>query len=84
MTRFEELLMFDLNSSFAFPHFHGTLMAIANDIGYSDIFVEQLKNYLTPDDMVVGISGSGNSANVIKALKFAKKERCCDGSILRL
>ena len=48
------------------------LMAIANDISYDDIFVEQLKNFLKKEDLVIGISGSGNSANVIKALEYAK------------
>lgn len=47
------------------------LMAIANDSSYDDIFVEQLKNFLRKDDLVIGISGSGNSANVVKALEYA-------------
>lgn len=49
------------------------LTAIANDIGYENIFVEQMYNNLNKDDAVVVISGSGNSANIIKAVKFAKK-----------
>ncbi len=51
-----------------------SMMAIANDIGWEDIFVEPLKNYLGPNDLVIGISGSGNSANVVKALTYAKSE----------
>jgi len=47
------------------------LMAIANDISYEDIFVEQLKNFLRSDDLVIGISCSGNSPNVVKALEYA-------------
>ena len=47
------------------------LMAIANDIGYEAIFIEQLKNFITPKDLVIGISGSGNSQNVINALEYA-------------
>ncbi|MGB0176948.1 MAG: D-sedoheptulose-7-phosphate isomerase [Owenweeksia sp.] len=47
------------------------MMAIANDIGYEDIFVEQLKNYLKDGDLAVGISGSGNSENVVRALQYA-------------
>jgi D-sedoheptulose 7-phosphate isomerase len=47
------------------------LMAVANDISYEDIFVEQLKNFLKKDDLVIGISCSGNSPNIIKALEFA-------------
>lgn len=49
------------------------LLAIANDIGYEDVFVEQLKNHLQKDDLVIGISGSGNSMNVVKSLQFAKE-----------
>jgi len=49
------------------------LMAIANDISYDDIFLEQLKNFLRSGDLVIGISGSGNSANVVKALQYAKE-----------
>lgn len=48
------------------------LMAIANDICYEDIFVEQLKNFLLKEDLVIGISGSGNSMNVVRALEYAK------------
>lgn len=47
------------------------LMAIANDISYEDIFSEQLKNFLRKDDLVIGISCSGNSGNVVKALEYA-------------
>ena len=48
-------------------------LAIANDISYEEIFREQLKNFLTEKDLVVGISGSGNSPNVINAIEFANK-----------
>jgi D-sedoheptulose 7-phosphate isomerase len=48
-----------------------TLMAIANDLSYEDIFVEQLKTYFKAGDIVLGISGSGNSMNVVKALDYA-------------
>jgi D-sedoheptulose 7-phosphate isomerase len=49
------------------------MMAIANDIGWDDIFIEPLKNFLTNKDLVIGISGSGNSKNVVKALEYAKQ-----------
>jgi D-sedoheptulose 7-phosphate isomerase len=49
------------------------MTAIANDLDYDEVFYEQLKTYLKKDDVVVGISGSGNSANVIKALNYAKE-----------
>ena len=50
-----------------------TLMAIANDIGYDEVFRFQLKNKLKPNDLVVGISGSGNSKNVLNAIEYAKE-----------
>ena len=50
-----------------------TLLAYANDCSYEDIFVEQLKNFLKPNDLVMGFSGSGNSRNVLKAIGFANK-----------
>lgn len=51
------------------------LTAWGNDIGYEMVFAGPLKNYLQPNDVVVAISSSGNSANIIKAVEFAKKER---------
>jgi len=50
------------------------MMAIANDIGYEDIFVEQLKNFVKEGDLVIGISGSGNSENVVRAIDHAKSK----------
>jgi len=47
------------------------LTAIGNDSGYQEIFVEQLKVHLQPKDVVVAISASGNSPNVLKAIEFA-------------
>lgn len=52
-----------------------TITAWSNDISYDQIFSEQLKNLLSPGDVVIGISASGNSPNVLKAIKFAKKTR---------
>ena len=51
-----------------------SMMAIANDIGWESIFVEPLKNFLSPDDLVIGISGSGNSKNVVTALEYANAQ----------
>ena len=51
-----------------------SMMAIANDIGWESIFVEPLKNFLSPDDLVIGISGSGNSKNVVNALEYANAQ----------
>ena len=49
-----------------------SMMAIANDIGWDDIFIEPLKNYVEPGEVVIGISGSGNSRNVLKAIAYAQ------------
>ena len=51
-----------------------TMMAIANDIGYEDVFSKQLEGRLKKEDIVFAISGSGNSKNVIKAVEYAKKK----------
>jgi len=51
-----------------------SMMAIANDIGWESIFVEPLKNFLSKDDLVIGISGSGNSKNVVNALEYANAQ----------
>lgn len=49
------------------------IMALGNDLSYEDIFLEQLKNFVKKGDVVVGISGSGNSGNVVKAIGYANK-----------
>lgn len=51
-----------------------TMLAIANDHGYENIFVFQLENRLCKDDVILAVSGSGNSDNVIKAAEYAKKK----------
>ena len=45
--------------------------ALANDEGYENVFSQQLGNHLQPGDVVIGISTSGNSPNVINAMYFA-------------
>jgi D-sedoheptulose 7-phosphate isomerase len=47
--------------------------ALANDFGYDRVFVEQLASLVQPGDVVVGISGSGNSANVVNAMLLARE-----------
>jgi D-sedoheptulose 7-phosphate isomerase len=46
--------------------------AVGNDAGYDMVFVEGLKTLMKPGDVVVGISASGNSPNVIRAIEYAK------------
>jgi len=48
------------------------LTSIGNDFGYENIFSRQLEAHLNKNDLVIGISTSGNSLNVIKALEYAK------------
>ena len=50
-----------------------TVMAIANDIGYEEVFRHQLINRLKENDLFIGISGSGNSMNVVNAALYAKE-----------
>lgn len=50
------------------------ITAIANDIGYENIFYSQLKNVIKENDVLIAISCSGNSENIIKAVKYAKEE----------
>jgi D-sedoheptulose 7-phosphate isomerase len=50
--------------------------AIANDIGYENIFFMQMKGLLNPADVIVAISCSGNSPNIVKAVDYAKKIGC--------
>lgn len=49
------------------------MMAVANDISYDEVFRYPLINKLKPTDLVIGISGSGNSKNVIRAVEYAKE-----------
>lgn len=49
------------------------ITAYANDISYDDIYLEQLKNKILDSDMLIVISASGKSKNLIKAAQYAKK-----------
>ena len=53
-----------------------TMTAYSNDVSYDCVFVEQLKNFAQPGDVVMAISGSGNSPNVLAAMEFAGKQGC--------
>lgn len=48
-----------------------SVLAIANDIGYEEVYRFQLENFLKTDDLVIAISASGNSQNVLRAIEFA-------------
>jgi len=49
------------------------ILCLANDLGYEHVFSQQLMNLARPGDLAVGISGSGNSKNVILALEKARE-----------
>ncbi len=51
----------------------GWIMAVGNDVGYDQIFVQQLMNYGSEGDLVLAISGSGNSPNVLAAVDWANR-----------
>lgn len=50
------------------------ITAWANDTEYANVFVEQLANFVRPGDVVIGISGSGNSENVIRAIGYGREQ----------
>jgi D-sedoheptulose 7-phosphate isomerase len=52
----------------------GLITSFANDISYDEIYSGQLKNLLNKGDLLIGISGSGNSENIIKAVDFANEQ----------
>jgi D-sedoheptulose 7-phosphate isomerase len=51
------------------------LTALANDLGYENVFSEQLKNLIQPGDLLIAISASGNSDNVLEAISYAQHRR---------
>jgi len=53
-----------------------TITAYANDVNYDCVFVEQLKNFASAGDLLLAISGSGNSRNVILAVDYANGIGC--------
>ena len=66
-----------------------TMTAYSNDVGYDVIFLEQLRNFARPGDIVMALSGSGNSPNVVRAIEHANEIGCytiglsgCDGGKL--
>jgi D-sedoheptulose 7-phosphate isomerase len=53
-----------------------TITAYSNDVGYDCVFTEQLKNFAGPGDVVMAISGSGNSPNILSAIEYANQSGC--------
>ena len=52
------------------------MTALSNDLSYEDVYVEQLKNFAEKNDVLLAISGSGNSENVIRAVQYANETGC--------
>lgn len=55
---------------------NAVMTAIGNDFGYDSLFTKQLESLMNPNDVVVAISASGNSPNVINAIEYANKHNC--------
>lgn len=53
-----------------------TMTAYSNDVSYDCVFCEQLKNFAQPGDVLMAISGSGNSPNVLRAMEYANSIGC--------
>lgn len=51
------------------------ITAFANDLSFDDIFVQQLRNLVEPGDVVIVLSGSGNSKNIVNTVKYAKSRK---------
>jgi D-sedoheptulose 7-phosphate isomerase len=51
------------------------ILAWGNDEGFERVFVEQLKNFASPGDLLIAISGSGNSANILRAVEWANAKK---------
>lgn len=49
------------------------MTAFANDVSFEEVFVQQLRNLIEEEDVAIVLSGSGNSLNLIKAVKYAKR-----------
>jgi len=49
--------------------------ALSNDVGYKNIFIEQIENYYDTGDCIVLFSGSGSSENIIEICKYAQKKK---------
>lgn len=79
MNDFNKGISWNLHRKFRFHCLNdniATVMAIANDIGYTEVFSGQMEGKLRSGDVVVAISGSGNSANVVKGVVYAKSCGC--------
>jgi D-sedoheptulose 7-phosphate isomerase len=56
--------------------------ALANDVGYEHVFSEQLRNLIRPGDVLIAISGSGNSPNILHAMAYARSRAATNIALL--
>lgn len=73
---FNKGVCYELDKKFRFVCLNDnvpTILAIANDDSYDNVFAYQLKGKLTKNDLVLAISGSGNSGNIMRAVDYAKQ-----------
>ena len=56
--------------------------ALANDLGYEHVFSEQLKNLIRPGDVLISITGSGNSQNILRAMEYARERAATNIALL--
>ena len=73
---FNKGVCYDLDKKFRFVCLNDNvpiMLAIANDDSYDNVFLSQLKGRLSKNDMVIAISGSGNSGNIVNAVSYAKE-----------
>jgi len=52
------------------------ITAVGNDYGYDEIFCKQLECYLSEGDVLIAISASGNSKNIVHAIDYCNKKSC--------
>ena len=73
---FNKGVCYDLDKKFRFVCLNDNvpiMLAIANDDSYDNVFLNQLKGRLSKNDVVIAISGSGNSGNIVNAVSYAKE-----------
>ncbi len=73
---FNKGVCYDLDKKFRFVCLNDNvpiMLAIANDDSYNNVFLNQLKGRLSKNDVVIAISGSGNSGNIVNAVNYAKE-----------
>jgi D-sedoheptulose 7-phosphate isomerase len=58
------------------------LSALANDVGYDHVFSEQLTNLIRPGDVLISITGSGNSPNIVRAMEYARSRAATNIALL--